>query len=78
MKQRIAIVATAIFISLTLSSWGDIGHSMISLRIDLSFNEEMSGFTEWLVYLSEHASDADWRKSKDSEEGPKHYIDIDN
>ncbi len=63
---------------MTLSSWGDVGHAMISFRINLSFNEEMEMFNDWIFYLSEHASDADWRKKEDPEEGPKHYIDIDN
>lgn len=61
-----------------LSSWGNTGHSIISFRINLSFNEEMSQFNDWVFYLSEHASDADNRKRNDPSEGPKHYIDIDN
>jgi hypothetical protein len=61
-----------------LSSWGDTGHSMISFRINLSFNQEMARFNDWVFYLSEHASDADKRKKEDPSEGPKHYIDIDN
>lgn len=59
-------------------SWGDTGHSMISFRINLSFNQEMTMFNDWIFYLSEHASDADKRKRDDPSEGPKHYIDIDN
>jgi len=51
---------------------------MISFRAGLFFNDEMTDFEDWVFYLSEHASDADWRKSSDPEEGPKHYIDIDN
>lgn len=61
-----------------LSSWGSTGHTMISFRINLSFNQEMSRFNDWVFYLSEHASDADKRKRDDPAEGPKHYIDIDN
>jgi len=61
-----------------LSSWGSTGHNMISFRINLSFNQEMSRFNDWVFYLSEHASDADKRKRDDPAEGPKHYIDIDN
>lgn len=78
MKRKTLIFPSLIILALSLSSWGDVGHSMISLRIDLSFNDEMSEFTDWIPYLSEHASDADWRKKDDPEEGPKHYIDIDN
>ncbi|MCF8352756.1 MAG: hypothetical protein K9H15_16435 [Bacteroidales bacterium] len=78
MKTKILITVSAAFMLLTLSSWGDVGHSMISFRINVSFNEEMEQFNDWIFYLSEHASDADWRKKDDPEEGPKHYIDIDN
>lgn len=38
----------------------------------------MTHFSDWVFYLSDHASDADKRKGSDPEEGPKHYIDIDN
>ena len=78
MLKRSIIGLSLLFILLVFSSWGDIGHSMISFRINLSFNEEMQGFNDWVFYLSEHSSDADWRKKDDPQEGPKHYIDIDN
>ncbi|MDA3822712.1 MAG: T9SS type A sorting domain-containing protein [Bacteroidales bacterium] len=78
MKQRFVIFTATIILSLVLSSWGDVGHSMISLRAELSFNEEMSAFHDWVDYLSDHASDPDWRKKTDPTEKPKHYIDIDN
>lgn len=61
-----------------LASWGSTGHSIISFRVNLSFNQEMSLFSDWVFYLSEHASDADNRKRDDPSEGPKHYIDIDS
>lgn len=64
--------------AIMLTSWGGAGHAMISFRISLSFNEDMAQFGDWIFYLSEHASDADKRKNSDPEEGPKHYIDIDN
>lgn len=67
-----------IALAFTLISWGDVGHSIISVRSQLSFNEEMDIFNSWLPYLAEHSSDPDKRKKDDPEEGPKHYIDIDN
>jgi hypothetical protein len=78
MRKSVFIATLSIAALLTLSSWGDKGHSIISLRIDLSFNEEMHHFNDWLIYLSDHSSDADNRKKDDPLEGPKHYIDIDN
>ena len=38
----------------------------------------MQDFLTWVTFLTEHASDADYRKDSDPTEGPKHYIDIDN
>jgi len=61
-----------------LISWGGTGHQKISESSSLSFNQEMQGFLAWVSFISDHASDADYRKSSDPTEGPKHYIDIDN
>jgi hypothetical protein len=63
---------------LFLVSWGNIGHSIINRKCALSFSPAMVGFNVWADSLSIHASDADTRKSKDSNESPKHFIDIDN
>lgn len=38
----------------------------------------MQDFLAWVNFLTDHASDADYRKDTDPTEGPKHYIDIDN
>lgn len=65
-------------LSLILMSWGYNGHHKISFNSSLSFNPEMEQFTSWAVTLAEHASDADDRKDEDPDEGPRHYIDIDN
>ncbi|MGD9976813.1 MAG: T9SS type A sorting domain-containing protein [Bacteroidales bacterium] len=67
-----------ITLGLTLISWGGTGHYIISNNATLSFNQEMQQLQAWGYYLAEHASDADNRKSYDSNEAPKHYIDIDN
>ena len=59
-------------------SWGYNGHYKINQSAPLSFNAEMEQFMAWAVTLSQHASDADYRKDEDPSDGPKHYIDIDN
>lgn len=76
--RKILFCSGTLLILLLFASWGDTGHSMIAFRINLFFNEEMSDFSDWIFYLSEHSSDADWRKKDDPQEGPRHYIDIDN
>jgi len=59
-------------------SWGYNGHYKINYNSSLSFTPEMEQFMAWSSILAEHASDADIRKETDPDEGPRHYIDIDN
>jgi hypothetical protein len=65
-------------LSTLLISWGSVGHKKISEASSLSFNMQMQEFQTWVIFLRDHASDADTRKGGDPTESPKHYIDIDN
>jgi hypothetical protein len=67
-----------ISLALMLVSWGYQGHYKISGESKQSFHEEMAEFLDWANVLAAHASDADDRKDIDPNEGPRHYIDIDN
>ena len=58
--------------------WGYVGHRIINYNTILSAHPQMEFFETWADSLKAHASDADIRKSWDPNEGPKHYIDIDN
>jgi hypothetical protein len=58
--------------------WGYIGHRIINYNTIFSALPNMPFFDTWAGLLADHASDADNRKSSDSTEKPKHYIDIDN
>ncbi|MCK9400418.1 MAG: hypothetical protein M0Q51_10565 [Bacteroidales bacterium] len=77
LKQQI-ILFSLLALSLALMSWGYTGHYKINNCASLSFNLEMEQFIAWATTLAEHASDADDRKETDPNEGPRHYIDIDN
>jgi len=77
-KKQILHITGIIILSFVLISWGGTGHYKINYASSLSFNQEMSQFNTWTNTLASHASDADDRKSWDSSEGAKHYIDIDN
>jgi len=77
LKQQI-ILFSLLALSLALMSWGYTGHYKINNSASLSFNLEMEQFIAWATTLAEHASDADDRKETDPNEGPRHYIDIDN
>jgi hypothetical protein len=65
-------------LSIFLLSWGRTGHRKIGSGTALFLPEEMSQFSHWPDLLAAHGSDADYRKGSDPEEGPRHYIDIDN
>lgn len=62
---------------LLFAGWGRTGHNIISNSAPSFFPKEMSAFVSWQSYLASHASDADYRKSDDPDEAPKHFIDID-
>ncbi len=66
------------FLSSLFLGWGNSGHVIINKNVTLSFPAEMNRFQDWGDFLADHGSDADYRKSSDPNEGPKHYIDIDN
>ncbi|MDO9256572.1 MAG: T9SS type A sorting domain-containing protein [Bacteroidales bacterium] len=77
MKKFLFSAIALLSLSVVLISWGGVGHSKISESVSLSFNPQMQDFESWVVFLRDHASDADYRKSTDYTESPKHYIDID-
>jgi len=78
LKKRLFISFSLLALVILLASWGATGHSKISQASSLSFNQQMQGFYDWVTFLTDHASDADYRKNTDPTEAPKHYIDIDN
>jgi len=80
MKNKILKISIPFLLLLALLSlgWGSTGHRIISGNIILSLPDELSFLTDWQDSLAAHASDADKRKGSDPDEGPKHYIDIDN
>ncbi len=78
MTRKNILVPLIALSAILFGSWGNTGHYNISQRAALSFNAQMAQFAPWAEILAAHASDADERKSSDPDEGPRHYIDIDN
>lgn len=76
MKKQ--ILPLFVLISFLFLGWGRDGHIIINGKAALSFPFQMNYFVTWSDSLAAHGSDADYRKSSDPAEGPKHYIDIDN
>lgn len=67
-----------LLLSLLFTGWGSVGHRIINQRTSLSVTPQMTFWGAWSDSLAAHGSDADYRKSTDPTESPKHYIDIDN
>ena len=76
--QKKVVLPFILLFSFFFLGWGHLGHQIISYNTILSALPEMSFFEYWADSLAAHASDADIRKYFDPNEGPKHYIDIDN
>jgi hypothetical protein len=77
-KKRLLFILISSALAILTGSWGSVGHRKISSEAYLSFNQQMQDFNLWSSFLSDHASDADYRKDSDPDESPKHYIDIDS
>jgi len=57
--------------------WGARAHHWINRQAFRHLPDEMAGFRRWAGLITAYASEADWRKSTDPLESPRHYIDID-
>ncbi|MCX6271794.1 MAG: T9SS type A sorting domain-containing protein [Bacteroidetes bacterium] len=71
-------ILVILVVGFLLISWGSAGHYKINFASSLSFNQAMSQFNFWTTILANHASDADYRKSDDPDEAPRHFINIDD
>ena len=78
LKKLFFSTISLLILAVILISWGGTGHYKISDSASLSFNTQMKDFNAWVSFLRDHASDADYRKSTDATESPKHFIDIDS
>ncbi|MBS1517002.1 MAG: hypothetical protein JSS91_02855 [Bacteroidetes bacterium] len=77
MKLKRNILFLLLFTVIFICGWGSSGHKVISRRATFSFPSPLV-FLNWADSLAAHSSDADARKSSDPNEGPRHFIDIDD
>lgn len=77
MKFRVLKIITLLLAGVLIYGWGASGHKIINRKSIYSFPGVMSAFYYWSDSLSRHGSDADYRKSSDPTESPRHFIDID-
>ncbi len=57
--------------------WGSTVHQIINRNAVIHLPPSMAALTAQQSFLAAHASDADSRKSADTAEAPKHFLDID-
>ncbi|MBK8553236.1 MAG: T9SS type A sorting domain-containing protein [Ignavibacteria bacterium] len=77
MNHKRKILLLLLFSLVFIYGWGASGHKIINRRSTFSLPPSMS-FLNWADSLAAHSSDADYRRSADPNEAPRHYIDIDN
>lgn len=76
--RRLVILLLGLGASLNSYSWGFYGHKMINYYAVFLLPPEMLVFyKKHLGFLSEHAVDPDKRRYAVADEGPRHYIDMD-
>lgn len=60
-------------------SWGFFGHKRINKMAVFTLPPEMIGFyKKHIDYITDHAVDPDRRRNMNTEEAPRHYIDLDH
>ncbi|MGO9481005.1 MAG: hypothetical protein ACLP05_04385 [Candidatus Kryptoniota bacterium] len=74
---RVSLAIFLTFYSASAFGWGQAGHKIINESFTTHTPIDTLWFAKYTDYYAAHASDADYRKSADPSEGPKHYIDID-
>ena len=77
MNHKRKILFLLLFSLIFIYGWGGTGHKIINRRSTFSLPPSMS-FLNWSDSLAAHSSDADYRRSTDPNEAPRHFIDIDD
>ncbi len=76
--KSLGTIGVLLVLSIILGGWGNVGHRIISGNTVNSFPQSFVEFSSWKESLVNHCSDADYRKSADPSEEPKHYIDFED
>jgi hypothetical protein len=59
-------------------AWGSTGHKFVNYNAVVHLPPSMTQIAAQQAFLRDHASDADYRKSSDTAEAPKHFIDLES
>jgi hypothetical protein len=77
--KKITLIACSLAMLILFSSWGYRGHKKISESAPPCFPPSLSFLLgNFSTVLVDSASAPDYRKDRDPNEEPKHYLDIDN
>ncbi len=74
----LSVVIGAVVLYGEASGWGSDGHKFVNRTATRHLPNQMSLFIQDSTFFATHASDADARKSTDTAEAPKHFMDIDD
>jgi hypothetical protein len=77
-RYSIFLLATIVLCAGDARGWGSATHKFINQNSTQHLPAGMSQLKGQQVFLTNHASDADNRKSSDPSEDPKHYIDLES
>ncbi|MEI7662893.1 MAG: hypothetical protein WCK34_11860, partial [Bacteroidota bacterium] len=77
--KRLLFPVSLMLLCLMLSGWGSTGHKKINQNMASCLPQQVSFLLPaWTNVVMYKSSEADYRKSQDPNESPRHYIDIDN
>lgn len=75
--NHLKVILICVSITASVLGWGDQGHKLINRHAMNNLPKEMELFKAWTDSVSENAPQPDKRRSWDSTEYPKHFIDLD-
>jgi hypothetical protein len=74
----LAVVGVCAGVAGEALGWGNTGHKFVNFNAVVHLPSSMSPIAAQQAFLRDHASDADYRKSADTAEAPRHFIDLES
>ncbi len=77
-EYGVLLLAITVLAAAEAWSWGSLAHRFINQNAAQHLPSALSQLAAQQTFLTNHATDADSRKSSDPSEEPKHYIDLES
>jgi hypothetical protein len=74
----LAMIGLCVGVACEALGWGSTGHKFVNYNAVVHLPPSMTQIAAQQAFLRDHASDADYRKSSDTAEAPKHFIDLES